>query len=91
MTQRDLSLLANLARLRLASGEQLAALDGGSPQNVSRSLLVLWENEYVERVCAENLVRIELVTESLHACGDDRADTPALEPVRRSLQAEEPT
>src|SRR5580704_7465039 len=53
MTQRDLSLLANLARLRLASGEQLAALDGGSPQNVSRSLLVLWEHEYVERLLGQ--------------------------------------
>ena len=41
ITQRDLGLLANLARLRLASGEQLAALDGGSVQNVSRSLLAL--------------------------------------------------
>jgi hypothetical protein len=28
---------------------QLAALDGGSAQNVSRSLLALWENGYVER------------------------------------------
>src|ERR1700683_5027506 len=53
MTQRDLSLLENLARLRLASGEQLAALDGGSPQNVSRSLLVLWEHEYVERLLGQ--------------------------------------
>jgi DNA-binding transcriptional ArsR family regulator len=53
MTQRDLSLLANLARLRLASAEQLAALDGGSPQNVSRSLLVLWEHEYVERLLGQ--------------------------------------
>ena len=53
ITPRDLSLLANLARLRLASGEQLAALDGGSPQNVSRSLLVLWEHEYVERLLGQ--------------------------------------
>lgn len=53
MTQRDLSLLANLARLRLASGEQLAALDGGSPQNVSRSLLALWEHEYVDRLLGQ--------------------------------------
>src|SRR5580698_8753808 len=53
VTPRDLSLLANLARLRLASGEQLAALDGGSPQNVSRSLLVLWEHEYVERLLGQ--------------------------------------
>ena len=53
ITPRDLSLLANLARLRLASGEQLAALDGGSEQNVSRSLLALWENEYVERLLGQ--------------------------------------
>jgi hypothetical protein len=48
ITPRDLTLLSNLARLRLASGEQLAALDGGSGQNVSRALLVLWEHDYVE-------------------------------------------
>jgi hypothetical protein len=53
VTQRDLSLLANLARLRLASAEQLAALDGGSAQNVSRALLVLWEHEYVERLLGQ--------------------------------------
>jgi hypothetical protein len=53
ITPRDLALLANLARLRLASGEQLAALDGGSEQNVSRSLLVLWEHEYVERLLGQ--------------------------------------
>ena len=53
ITPRDLSLLANLARLRLASGEQLAALDGGSAQNVSRSLLALWEHEYVERLLGQ--------------------------------------
>ncbi len=53
VTPRDLNLLANLARLRLASGEQLAALDGGSGQNVSRSLLVLWEHEYVERLLGQ--------------------------------------
>jgi hypothetical protein len=35
--------------LRLAASAQLAALDGGSAQNVSRSLLALWENGYVER------------------------------------------
>jgi protein involved in plasmid replication-relaxation len=53
ITPRDLRLLANLARLRLASGEQLAALDGGSGQNVSRSLLALWEHEYVERLLGQ--------------------------------------
>jgi hypothetical protein len=58
ITPRDLSLLANLARLRLASGEQLAALDGGSGQNVSRSLLALWENEYVERLLGQAEQRV---------------------------------
>src|ERR1700722_7621784 len=58
LTQRDLTLLANLARLRLASAEQLAALDGGSPQNVSRSLLVLWEHEYVERLLGQMETRV---------------------------------
>lgn len=53
ITPRDLGLLANLARLRLASGEQLAALDGGSGQNVSRALLVLWEHQYVERLLGQ--------------------------------------
>jgi Replication-relaxation len=49
ITERDLGLLRNLSRLRLASAWQLAALDGGSEQNVSRSLLALWEHAYVER------------------------------------------
>jgi DNA-binding MarR family transcriptional regulator len=49
ITTRDLALLGNIGRLRLASTAQLAALDGGSAQNVSRSLLALWENGYVER------------------------------------------
>ena len=53
LTPRDLNILANLARLRLASGEQLAALDGGSYQNVSRSLLALWEHEFVERLLGQ--------------------------------------
>jgi len=53
ITPRDLGLLANLARLRLASGEQLAALDGGSEQNVSRALLALWEHDYVERLLGQ--------------------------------------
>ena len=50
--------MANLARLRLASGEQLAALDGGSGQNVSRALLALWENGFVERLLGQAEVRV---------------------------------
>jgi hypothetical protein len=58
ITQRDLRLLANLARLRLASREQLSALDGGSTQNVSRSLLALWEHAYVERLLGQMPARL---------------------------------
>src|SRR5947209_1084526 len=58
ITARDLGMLGNIARLRLASTAQLAALDGGSAQNVSRSLLALWENGYVERPEAQATSRI---------------------------------
>ena len=51
--QRHLAILANLARLRLAIAPQLAALDGGSEQTVSRELLALWEHEYVERLLGQ--------------------------------------
>ncbi len=49
ITARDLVLLENIARLRLATTHQLAKLDGGSGQNVSRCLLALWENGYIDR------------------------------------------
>jgi Replication-relaxation len=58
LTQRHLKLLENLARLRLASAEQLAALDGGSGQKVLRSLRTLWEHEYVERLLGQVATRI---------------------------------
>jgi DNA-binding MarR family transcriptional regulator len=58
ITRRDLALLENVARFRLASNSQLAALDGGSAQNVSRALLALWENGYVERPEAQVASRI---------------------------------
>jgi hypothetical protein len=58
VTARDLSLLGNIGRFRLASASQLAALDGGSAQNVSRALLALWENGYVERPEAQVASRI---------------------------------
>src|SRR5580658_3831512 len=47
---RHIAMLANLARLRLAQASQLAKLDGGSEQNISRALLALFENGYVERL-----------------------------------------
>lgn len=50
---RHLEILANLARLRLAHAAQLAALDGGSEQTVSRELLALFENGFVERLLGQ--------------------------------------
>src|SRR5579864_2187552 len=54
---RHIEILSNIARFRLASTMQLAALDGGSAQNVSRELLALWENGYVERLVGQVLAR----------------------------------
>ena len=58
ITARDIALLQNIARYRLASGAQLARLDGGSVQNVSRALLALFENGYVERPVAQAASRL---------------------------------
>jgi DNA-binding transcriptional ArsR family regulator len=58
ITSRDIELLRNISRLRLTSAAQLAALDGGSAQNVSRSLLALFENGYVERPVAQVASRL---------------------------------
>lgn len=58
LTERHLALLENIARFRLASSAQLAALDGGSEQNVSRALLALFENGYVDRPVAQVAARL---------------------------------
>ena len=43
------------------------------------------------RVCTENLIRIDCVTESPNVNGDDRALLPLPDPVRLAVQVEEPT
>ena len=58
VTARDIAILQNIARFRLASAAQLAKLDGGSAQNVSRALLALFENGYVERPVAQVASRL---------------------------------
>jgi DNA-binding transcriptional ArsR family regulator len=55
LTDRDLYLLAQVARHRFVSSAHLAALDGGSAQNVLRSLRVLFDHGYVDRVRAERM------------------------------------
>ncbi len=58
ITARDIAILQNIARFRLVSAAQLAKLDGGSAQNVSRSLLALFENRFVERPPAQAASRL---------------------------------
>jgi DNA-binding transcriptional ArsR family regulator len=58
ITSRDTTILNNIARYRLITASQLAQLDGGSAQNVSRSLLALFEHGFVERPLAQTASRL---------------------------------
>jgi hypothetical protein len=58
ITPRDIAILQNIVRFRLASAAQLAKLDGGSAQNVSRCLLALFENGLVDRPAAQTASRL---------------------------------
>lgn len=59
LTPRDLKHLARVARYRFLTSAQLAALDGGSPQNVVRSLRLLFDHGYLDRP-ASHLVMVPL-------------------------------
>jgi hypothetical protein len=89
ITSRDITILQNIARYRLITAAQLAKLDGGSAQNVSRALLALFENSFVERPLAQAASRFlyngsrpaiyGLTRKGAHLLRDQRND------VRRSL------
>jgi hypothetical protein len=53
LTDRDLQLLAYVGRYRFLSSAQLAALDGGSTQNVLRCLRALYDHGYLDRPKAQ--------------------------------------
>ncbi len=53
LTERDLRLLAHVARHRFLSSEHLASLDGGSPQGVLRCLRALYDYGYLDRPKAQ--------------------------------------
>jgi len=53
LTERDLAILAHVARHRFVSSEHLVALDGGSAQNLLRSLRVLFDHGYLDRPYAQ--------------------------------------
>jgi len=55
LTDRDLRLLAHVARHRFLSSAHLCALDGGSPQNVLRCLRALFDHEYLDRPAAQKV------------------------------------
>lgn len=59
LTARDLNHLARVARHRFLTSAQLAALDGGSQQNVVRSLRALFDHGYLDRP-ASHLVMVPL-------------------------------
>jgi Replication-relaxation len=59
LTQRDPNHLARVARHRFLSSTQLALLDGGSPQNVLRSLRALFDHGYLDRPRAQIVSMIE--------------------------------
>lgn len=53
LTERDLALLAHVARHRFLSSKHLAAFDGGSEQNLLRCLRVLFDHAYLDRPHAQ--------------------------------------
>lgn len=53
LTARDIALLEHVARHRFLSSKHLAALDGGSEQNLLRCLRVLFDNGYLDRPFAQ--------------------------------------
>jgi len=53
LTERALRLLSDVARHRLIASDDLAALDGGSAQNVKRDLRTLWAHGYLMRPAAQ--------------------------------------
>jgi len=53
LTERDLALLAHVARHRFLTSTHLALLDGGSPQGVLRCLRSLYDHGYLDRPKAQ--------------------------------------
>lgn len=53
LTARDLKLLNHVARHCFLSSDNLVKLDGGSAQNVLRSLRVLFDHQYLDRPVAQ--------------------------------------
>ena len=53
LTDRDLAILAHVARHRFVSSGHLVALDGGSEQNLLRCLRVLFDHGYLDRPYAQ--------------------------------------
>jgi hypothetical protein len=59
LTERDLRLIAHVAHHRFLSSAHLIALDGGSPQNVLRSLRVLYDHGLLDRPIAQKVMLLD--------------------------------
>jgi hypothetical protein len=55
LTERDMALLAHVARHRFLTSTQLSLLDGGSPQGVLRCLRALFDHGYLDRPAAQKI------------------------------------
>jgi hypothetical protein len=53
LTKRDINILAQVAKHRMLSSDQLAMLDGGSAQNMRRCLRALFDHGYLDRPGAQ--------------------------------------
>lgn len=53
LTDRDLTIIAHIARHRFLSSENIVELDGGSEQNLLRCLRVLFDHGYLDRPHAQ--------------------------------------
>jgi len=59
LTERDLAMLAHLARHRVLTSTQVARLDGGSAQGVLRCLRALYDHQYVDRPRAQTAALLD--------------------------------
>jgi hypothetical protein len=53
LTPRDLAILSHVARHRFLNSAQIAALDGGSEQNLRRCLRAMFDHSYLDRPYAQ--------------------------------------
>ena len=84
--------LPDKMRVEVDRGIRVSAKTVGELRKVTawpENLVIITPQE--RRVCTENLILIDYVTESPNVNGDDRAALLLPDPVRLAVQVEEPT